>query len=58
VDPIGNAQYQTAEPIISDITLEEVHIAINGLKYYSSDNVAAELLKYGAEEMQKSIFKI
>lgn len=32
VNPIGNAQYQTAEPMISDITLEEVKIAINSLK--------------------------
>ena len=32
LNPIGNAQYQTAEPMISDITLEEVKIAINSLK--------------------------
>lgn len=61
MNPIGNAQYQTAEPMISDITLEEVKIAINSLmnwKAQGSDDISAELIKYGSEEMHKVIFKI
>ncbi|KAL4142987.1 hypothetical protein QTP88_005369 [Uroleucon formosanum] len=61
VDPIENAHYQTAEPMISDITLEEVKIAINSLKNWkapSSDNIPAELIKCGGVEMHKSIFKL
>ncbi|KAL4143954.1 hypothetical protein QTP88_006202 [Uroleucon formosanum] len=61
VNPIGKAHYQTAEPMISDITLDEVKVAINSLKNWKapgSDDIPAELIKYGGEEMHKVIFKI
>jgi hypothetical protein len=61
MDPIGNTQYQTTEPMINNITLEEVKIAINSLnnrKAPGSDKILAELIKYGGEEMHKSTFKI
>jgi hypothetical protein len=48
VNSIENVQYQTAEPMISDITLEEVKIAINSLKDLKapgSDDISAELIK-------------
>lgn len=51
----------TAEPMISDITLEEVKITINSLKNCKasgSDDIPAELIKYGGEEMHKYIFKV
>jgi hypothetical protein len=47
VNPIGNAQYQTAKPIISDITLEEIKIAINSLKNWKapgSDDIPAAFI--------------
>jgi hypothetical protein len=61
VNPIGNTQYQTAESMISEITLEEVKTAINSLKNWKapeSDEIPAELIKYGGEEMHKVIFEI
>ncbi|KAL4098346.1 hypothetical protein QTP88_022976 [Uroleucon formosanum] len=61
VNTIGKAHYQTAELMISDITLDEVKVAINSLKNWKvpgSDDIPAELIKNGGEEMHKVIFKI
>lgn len=35
-NPVGNIQYQTAEPMINDITLEEVKNTINSLKNWKA----------------------
>lgn len=47
--------------MISDITLKEDKIAINivnNWKAPGSDDIPAEIIKYGGKKMHKSIFKI
>lgn len=61
LNPVENVQYQTAKPMISDITLEDVKNAISSLKNTktpASYDIPAELIKYGGKEMHKFIFKI
>jgi len=46
---------------IEDISLEEVKIAIFGLKNWKAlgtDNISAELIKYGGEELHVVIYRL
>jgi len=53
VNKIRKAHYQTAEPMISDITLDEVKVAINSLKNWKLQDLMIyrlSLLNTGAKK--------
>jgi len=50
-----------AEPMVREVTREEVNEAIKDLKNWKSlgsDEIPAELIKYGGKEMQNLFFRI
>jgi hypothetical protein len=50
-----------SEPMVSEVTREEVNEAIKDLKNWKSlgsDEIPAELIKYGRKEMQNLLFRI
>lgn len=63
LNPIGNAYYQTARPMIGDITLEGDKIAIKSLKNWKtsgSDDISNTVktnkcLKTGRKNFKKNI---
>lgn len=60
-NPIENICTQQIEPLVNEVTKEEVKEAIinlNNWKAPESDNIPLELLKYGGEDMYNYIFNI
>lgn len=59
--PISHTKYQRAKPHIENLTLEEIEAAILKLKIWKcsgSDDMAAELIRYGEKEVHKAIYKV
>jgi hypothetical protein len=59
--PVEYIDYERTKPHVKDISLEEVKIAIFGLKNWKvpgTDDILAELLKYGGEELHVVIYKL
>lgn len=49
------------EPLTENISQEEVNVAVAGLKNWKaprSDNIPAELLKYGGNNLQNVLFRV
>lgn len=56
-----HTEYEKAEPRAEDVSLGEVKISIFVLKNWKApgtDNISAELIKYGGEELQVEIFRL
>ncbi|KAL4104892.1 hypothetical protein QTP88_020168 [Uroleucon formosanum] len=65
LDPIENKTFQKAEPLVKEISMEEVRAAIRSLKNCKapgSDSIPLELIKYGGDDMGisllNSVYKI
>lgn len=59
--PIVHNVYERAKPQVVDVSLEEVKIAISCLKKWKApgtDDIPAELIKYGGKELHITIFRL
>jgi len=59
--PVLHTEYERAEPYVEDVSLEEIKIAIIGLKNWKApgtDYIPAELIKYGGEELHVVIYRL
>lgn len=59
--PVVHIEYGRAELHVEDFSLEYVKIAIFGLKNWqalSTDEIPAELIKYGGEEVHLVFFRL
>jgi len=59
--PVMHTKYEKAETHVEDVSLEEVKIAIFGLKNWKApgtDNIPAKLIKYGGEELHVVIYRL
>ncbi|KAL4090324.1 hypothetical protein QTP88_025183 [Uroleucon formosanum] len=60
-NPTPYITLQGVEPLTENISQEEVNVAVAGLKNWKapgSDNIPAELLKYGGNNLQKVLFRV
>lgn len=60
LDPIENKTFQKVEPLVKEISMEEVRAAIRSHKNWKapgSDNIPSELIKYGGDDMQNFIYR-
>jgi len=59
--PVLHTEYERAVPHVEDVNLEEVKIAIFSLKNWKApgtDDIPAELIKYGGEELHVIIYRL
>lgn len=59
--PILHTKYERSQPHIENLNLDEIEAAILKLKNWKSpdsDTMAAELIKYGENEVHKAIYKV
>jgi len=61
LNPIESKTFQKAEPLVEEISKEEVRAAIRSLKNWKapgSDSIPSELIKYGGEDMHNFIYRV
>jgi hypothetical protein len=61
LDPVENKIFQKAEPLVKEISMEEVRATIRSLENWKapgSDSIPSELIKYGGDDMYNFIYRI
>ena len=61
VNEIGQAETQTAEPLVLEPSVFELELAIEKLKNHKSsgiDQISAELIKAGGSKIRREIYKL